>query len=287
MSDFQLETVLVKNDETQPVDDECRCCHTVRCCQKSWFCCCCCKIRFIHIPDLVCLILLLALAFGQIPFGVATFWAVSMTRNIFAGFFFVLILIVYLPLLVGSTVYLRKIRKPGQRHAGCCCKLWLATSNHIVGQPERQCIWGRFRNIFNVLVLVALLLLLVLPYLVLLPAASTLSDDLEASFGKHEQPERASPTALSFGSWAFEGLAAWGDYGTHAAPDRFQVKTFTYKSGIAQHAGYKCGSSSRPWKSYLELDVHFPSSSNGRPPPIIFHIHGGSWTLGDKSQSAW
>ena len=258
------------------------------CCQKSWFCCCCCcKIRLIHIPDLVCLVILLALAFAQIPFGVATFWAVSMTRNVFAGFFFVLILIVYLPLLVASTVYLQRFRKPGHGHAGYCCKLWLETSNHIVGQPEGRCLWGRFRIIFNVLVLVAFLLLLVLPYLVLLPAASTLSDNLQASFGKHEQPERASPTALSFGSWAFEGLAAWGAYGTHAAPDRFQVKTFTYKTGIAQHAGYKCPPSSRAWKPYLELDVHFPSSSKGRAPPIIFHIHGGAWTSGDKSASAW
>lgn len=62
-----------------------------------------------------------------------------------------------------------------------------------------------------------------------------------------------------------------------------------YKSGFPSEPRFDdCGWGSRSYEPYLTLDVHFPSPpADGRPSPIIFHTHGGGWTTGDSSTSAW
>ena len=286
---------MIKNeDEDGDEDEECQCGNGAGCCPKSgWIaCCCCCKIRTRHIPDLVCLVFLVTAAVVQIhipfaPMGIALgFIPVVLVRNFLAGFFFTTILFVYFPLVVCSTTYFW-CRKGKPKHGNCYSRVWSATSEHVVGQPPSCCLFSRFRVIFNLLVLVAFLSFLIFPILVLLPEARTLSEKIENEFGAYQLPERASPTAVSFGDWAFASLNRWGEYGSLAAPERFPVKTFTYKTGITQHAGYHCPSFSRDWKPYLELDVHFPSSHADSPIPIIFHIHGGGFSIGDKGAAQW
>ena len=282
--DFSFKEALTDDE-----DEECRCCKRGGCCpEPGWCaCCCCCKIRLAHIPDVICLVLLLFVTCLQLPNNIMGFLVVAVSRNVLAGFFFTLILLVYFPLLIGSTITFWKFRNTETPYNNCCCKVWFATSKHVVGQPS-GCCWGRFRVIFNVLVFAAFLLLLTFSYLVLIPEASTLGDKIEERFGEYELPERATPTALSFGPWAFASLAGWGEYGSRDAPERFPVQTFKYKTGITRHADYQCDGSSRPWKPYLELDLHLPSSrANGGRVPIIFHVHGGAWHVQDKGEAAW
>jgi acetyl esterase/lipase len=53
-----------------------------------------------------------------------------------------------------------------------------------------------------------------------------------------------------------------------------------------------CGDWSRDYEPYLELDVHLPQNKSstgageGGKYPLLFHVHGGGWSVGDKSLAA-
>jgi len=72
--------------------------------------------------------------------------------------------------------------------------------------------------------------------------------------------------------------------GTHATD--LTRETYTYKTLTSPASKDECNERARTWSTNLKLDLFRPIKTiNNKPAPIIFHIHGGSWKYGDKTES--
>ena len=97
----------------------------------------------------------------------------------------------------------------------------------------------------------------------------------------------ALPGAFSFGRWLFLSLHRLNLSGT--AHGDYEPETYTYRSHRSledrdpeMRWSEGCPSSSRPFDPDLKLDVWRPEDPNGQ---AILYIHGGGWSLLDKSNS--
>ncbi|GMH56501.1 hypothetical protein TrST_g9032 [Triparma strigata] len=97
----------------------------------------------------------------------------------------------------------------------------------------------------------------------------------------------ALPGAFSFGKWLFLSLHRLNLSGT--AHGDYEPETYTYRSHRSledqdpeMRWSEGCPSSSRPFDPDLKLDVWRPEDPNGQ---AILYIHGGGWSLLDKSNS--
>ena len=109
--------VVAEKDQDDP---ECVCGRTQRCC--LWCtsdnvngehdghcpCCCCCKIRCSHVPETILLTICSLVFLGSISTTFFTWFMVATMRNILAGFYFMLILLVYIPVLMIAHVLKRR-----------------------------------------------------------------------------------------------------------------------------------------------------------------------------------
>eukprot|EP00940_MAST-03C_sp_MAST-3C-sp2_P003509 g3509.t1 len=145
----------------------------------------------------------------------------------------------------------------------------------------------RFRAIANALYLLSFIMTLTFCVFVVMPEAYDLNAKMSTLGPSTNTPFAEIPPTHSFANWAFKGLAPWGKYGSHSGG--FRSETFVYKTGFPASPKFDdCDFGSRSYRPYLELEVHYPDSpSDGRLPPILFHTHGGGWTTGDMSTSAW
>eukprot|EP00566_Odontella_aurita_P010297 CAMPEP_0113556460 /NCGR_PEP_ID=MMETSP0015_2-20120614/17267_1 /TAXON_ID=2838 /ORGANISM="Odontella" /LENGTH=428 /DNA_ID=CAMNT_0000457815 /DNA_START=414 /DNA_END=1700 /DNA_ORIENTATION=+ /assembly_acc=CAM_ASM_000160 len=92
--------------------------------------------------------------------------------------------------------------------------------------------------------------------------------EIEAVFPNAALAPDARSSAFSFGAYMLPGgFSLYGGYSNSF--DGKQTTTFKYKDGC---------------KPECELDVHIPSRDNASDGyPVIFHVHGGGWDSGVKS----
>lgn len=275
---IRADSYVVRDDRIDDdYDSECKCGKTQCCClwctqdndhgehDGQCPCCCCCKIRCVHVPETVCLSICMLTFLGSISTTFLTWWAVAITRNILCGFFFMLIVMLYIPAMLISHFFARRGTKSK-------CPLYFAGS-----KGNR-----RFRNVANGMYVFLFLMFLIFPVFVVLPEVYDLSSKMDvlgtSSFDSF-------PKDHSFTGWMFKSTSMWGPYRTHNGD--FESSTYTYKSGFpAKPPIDDCSVGSRSWKPYLTMNVHRPRDSSS-PSPIIFHVHGGGWTTGDSDSSGW
>ena len=259
-------------------DPECVCGETQCCClwctQDNYGgmhdghcpCCCCCKIRCIHVPETVCLTLCSFVCLGSLSTTFATWFMVAATRNVLAGFFFMLMLIVYIPVLL--IAHFLERRGKSSRF-----------TTYFAGSKDRG--QSRFRRIANLMYSILFLMFLIFSVFVTLPEVYNLPSKMDVL---GDSSFASFPKTHSFSSWMFKSLAVWGPYESHNG--NFNSFTVTYKTGFPTNPPFDdCEVGSRSYKPYLNMRVHQPTSSN--PVPIIFHIHGGGWTTGNHDSSGW
>jgi len=265
-------------------DEECVCGRRARCCCRrcrrgdpaGWCpCCCCCKVRLRHVPEIVLLSIWLLLAVLAVVTTPPTFIVVGIVRNILLGFFFMCSILVYVPIFLASYAL---------QHTG----FYEENKGSIPCVVARYFVESRrFRAVANALYLFSFIMTLTFCVFVVMPEAYDLDAKMSTLGPSTNTPFAEIPPTHSFANWAFKGLAPWGKYGSHSGG--FRSETFVYKTGFPASPKFDdCDSRSRSYRPYLELEVHYPDSpSDGRLPPILFHTHGGGWTIGDMSTSAW
>lgn len=246
------EAMVASEPPSEKPDSECVCGTGVGFMQEDGTVCCClsCRVYPIRLPEVVFL-------------GIICFIAVMQLYALPFSFLFVFIT-VYLRTLAGNIAVLLTI-------------YMALTVVYVLARSG----WGRFRTIAAV-VAAACWVLCLASVLVLWPEARRLEDAISAEFGASDPPN-PTPTALSFADWLSGGSTLWGPYESQTGG--FQVETHTFLTGVRRKPGWNpspaeaCG---RAFLDELALDVYSPRRVDGQLAPIIFHIHGGAWIVGDK-----
>ena len=308
----RLPSTVSSRPEVEEEDEECRCgrrvpCRRLCCCCFSpsssssssssndedqdkdvgWCpCCCCCKVRTRHVVELCLLSIYLTLSLFSLVTTMPTFFLVGVLRNVICGFLTMTLLLIYVPIVLGSCLYVR--HDQAKNRTSICRRILGCVAVYFVGTDRRErWIGRRFRVVANGLYALVVVVSLTLSVFVVLPKAYELDTVLSTLGDTSASPLASAPDTHAFGAWLFKSLAVWGPYETHGGSYRTEV--YVYKSGFPSEPRFDdCDSQSRSYRPYLELEVHFPDPPvDGRRPPILFHTHGGGWTVGDRGLSAW
>ena len=150
--------------------------------------------------------------------------------------------------------------------------------------------------------------LYILPLAVNYQLAVDLPNAMATSFSNLPTDVPPSPQLVpfNFGSWLFHSFPATGDETPEPQGDRHGVlapllsastdmvankTTYAYKTNIARRDAdtsrtgeWDCGSMTREWSDELLMDVFLPTNRGAfAKTPVLFHVHGGAWRVGDKS----
>jgi acetyl esterase/lipase len=218
-------------------------------------CCCCgCCLIKLSVPRILELTLItvciasLLLNFAYI--GMHTFYINSLSRNVISG-----------AISCGLMLYF----------GGCTIMLIFRNSGV-----------SRFRKIAMFIIFICWMGYL-LPLAFLQPTAAALASSDFWLFDTGSEGPSSSVNPFNFKTWLFQIYPEWG---------KQDIQTFKYKENLpATPTKDGCDSFSRDYHDYLELDLHLPQNAtmgagtDGKF-AVLFHIHGGAWQYGDKSDDA-
>lgn len=233
-----------------PQDDECSCGTCRPLFQGESVCCGCCRIRWVRLPEVAFLMLMMFLAlFNYSPswFGSANTLVGVLFRGTYSGSAFFLMFFLYFPATIALTYY--------------------SVTRYF------QC--GRFRA-FALIFAGVVTDIFAFPTFRMWSSTLWLEDAITAEFGA-SNPPNPTTRAVSFYDWMFGGSGS--------DLTAFEKLEFTYLENIEPKPGWgqpplRCF---RDFAGELKLDVYKPTQQDGQLAPIIFDIHGGGWTQGDKS----
>ncbi|CAK0907946.1 unnamed protein product [Prorocentrum cordatum] len=254
--------------------EECRCGVGNLQCGNN-LCCCCflCAVRCNRIPLILVLVFLGVIAVSHYsPIGGVS----AASHALFGGICLLMVFVTYLPLATCCTVHLQCIAPKHSAEQGT--------------EPSSRTTYlgscNRFTMISHCLVCV-FTLLITLPIMIMYPQIRDLNGGaLENTFGTSSPPS-PSRASFSFWEWLLMGTSISGPYG---APSGERRQEFIFKTGLPTVPPRD--DCERPWATHLAMDVYFPEAcmeassctSDTELAPIIFHIHCGGWTQGDKSE---
>jgi len=141
----------------------------------------------------------------------------------------------------------------------------------------------RFRLVAHGVVTLTLVALLV-PIVLIWPEARKLNAGaVESAFGETLLMVDPATSAWRMSEWVgFRSLRMWGPHDSQVGS--FKPDTVPYMSNITSK-GINICDGSRAWADELLIDLYSPAKSD-KLIPVLFHVHGGSWTSGDKSATA-
>lgn len=241
---------------------ECRCRCRCRgpCLQQRSFAYGCCLIRLEHIVETGILSILGYIVLSS-TFYFNHFSTSNELRNQTSGLLFTVLLVTYIPAIVGGSIF------------GRCA-------------PEKAGYFapGRFRTVATVLGVV-FWLTLAAPQFACMLSSIGLETEIATKLGQ-SSPASAAAIPVSFGKWMFRSTSEWGPYDSLAG--NFSMETHTYMTGLEwRKDDCKANVNARRWADHLDLDVYFPAKRAQALAPIIVWIHAGAWKQRDKDFIKW
>jgi len=248
----------------EPVDKECICGTGFPLIDEDTICCgFCCRVRFARIPELLFVTWLMVATALQFEFIFT--WETYVWRNVYGGFVFTFLLLIYFP-LNGIGIFVSS--DPAKAES------FLTYFR-----------WGRLRQAVLTL---TFLCWCILPYSWLRVYGQAWNMDalIKDNLGNFAEPPMASRSAFSIFRWMFSSLMDQGGYGTIWGD--FEPITVKYMEDIPSKNVSLCDGAgdSRPFTDFLEYDIYLPKEVPEGGAPLIFFIHGGSWSWGDKGGPA-
>jgi len=229
--------------------------------KSVWSRCCCCLFPTKRALEVFLMTLLVVNAATCVMYTVPSFFAVAVAQNILAPTFLPVTLL-YVIVLLG-----------------------IMTRAKLTEMPQ-----SRFNVVMTCLSLTCVIFY-VSPLMANHAVVSELPSNLESSFPSHfssqATPPPPSPQAqpFSFVDWLknwerFRGLTP------NPSSDIVNMTTLPYKT-VVDHGIRECTSMSREWDPELFMQVYRPKNTTNHPSPVIFHVHGGGWKVGDMSWTGW
>lgn len=231
--------------------------------KRVWSRCCCCLFPSKRAPEMFLLICLVGTAISTFWYSAATFMNVGVAQSIIAP-----------PLLLLGLLY----------SAAMLVKITWNKRNRVE--------LSRMTMIGVVLALVSCLCFIA-PLLANYSLVAVAHDDLVSAF---PQALSSATTPPSPESSPFSSLDWFKNYenlrGLSAKAGTSSVATYeevAYKTNVADKGVRDCSGLSRGFSTTLLMDVYRPKKPNPAwaKSPVLFHVHGGGWSVGDKSWAGW
>ncbi|GMH90103.1 hypothetical protein TL16_g11666 [Triparma laevis f. inornata] len=229
--------------------------------KRVWSRCCCCLFPTNRALEVMLMTFLVLNAVTCVSYTVPSFFAVAVAQNILAPTF-LLISLIYVIVLLG-----------------------LMTKAKLTKMPQR-----RF-NVVMAMLGMGCVIFYISPLIANHGVALNLPKNLETSFPNYFSSQSTLPPSpqsqpFAFTDWlnnfkSFRGL-------TPNPPHSLaNVTTLPFKTVVDKEVR-DCTSMSREWDPQLFMQIYRPTYKfSVSPSPVIFHIHGGGWKVGDMSWTGW
>ena len=244
-------------------------------------CCCCCFLPLKRIPETILLVFISVVALGCYCFNIIMWFGVAVNQNILAPIGLLLAFILFLGWLV---------------------------SNSMSQEP------AKYTSVAAGMALTCMFMYII-PLLVNFQLTIDLPDAMSTSFTTLPPNSPPSPALVPFAyeKWLFNSFPATGPGPSQVSdsPEEkngflatlltsspnyvFNKTSYAYKTNIVRRDAttsktgeHECGSFTRDWSDELLMDVYLPTNRGVfASTPVLFHVHGGAWRVGDKSVSGW